>query len=128
MGAAYTPNRILSGSWAQVWVNGELWAECTGITAKITENRTDVQQGIDVGSKLVGLKGEGTLKVDHVYTTKTAFVNIVVWRAENRAFRGNFGAMGVKRGAKRQPVGYSRVGDRRGCRGMCRVGWRAERD
>ncbi len=74
MGAAYTANRVLSGSWAQVWVNGEPWAEATGITMKITENRTDVQQGIDVGSKLVGMKGEGTITVDHVYTSKISLV------------------------------------------------------
>ena len=53
----------------RVWVGGELLAECTGITAKITETRSDVQMGIDVGTKLTGMKGEGTITVNHVYTT-----------------------------------------------------------
>lgn len=74
MGTTYTPNKIVAGAWAQVWVNNELWAECTGITFKITEGRKDVQIGMDIGSKLVSLKGEGTITVDHVYTTKTELV------------------------------------------------------
>ena len=69
MSKAYKDNQVLSGSWAQVWVGGELLAECTGITAKITETRSDVQMGIDVGTKLTGMKGEGTITVNHVYTT-----------------------------------------------------------
>ncbi|MFQ7067443.1 MAG: phage tail tube protein [Christensenellaceae bacterium] len=69
MSNTFTANQILSGSWAEIWVDGKLWAECSAITAKITQNRTDVQMGIDVNSKLVGLKGEGTVTVHHVYTT-----------------------------------------------------------
>lgn len=67
----FTANQILSGSWAEIWVDGVLWAECNAITAKITQSRTDVQMGIDVNSKLVGVKGEGTLTVHHVYTIDT---------------------------------------------------------
>ena len=70
MSATYTDNQVLSGSWARVWIAGELLAECTGITARITETRQDVQQGVDIGTKLVGMKGEGTITLNHVYTTK----------------------------------------------------------
>ena len=74
MGKAFKDNQVLSGSWAQVWFDGELLAECSAINAKITEGREDVQMGIDVGSKLISLKGEGSITVHHVYTTK---VNLV---------------------------------------------------
>lgn len=66
----FTFNNPLSGSFAQVLVGGELLAECDGITAKVTDTRTDVQIGIDVGSKKVGQKGEGTISIKHVYTDK----------------------------------------------------------
>ena len=66
----FTFNNPLSGSFAQVYVDGELLAECDGTTAKVTDSRTDVQIGIDVGSKKVGQKGEGTISIKHVYSDK----------------------------------------------------------
>lgn len=74
MGKQFRDNQVLSGAWAQVWFGGELLAECTGITAKITETRGDVQMGIDVGSKLLAMKGEGTVTLHHVYTTSVAIM------------------------------------------------------
>ncbi len=61
-------NKTLSGTWGEVWVNGERIFELSKIEQKITANREDVQLGLDVDSKMTGLKGEFTLTVKKVYT------------------------------------------------------------
>lgn len=61
-------NRVLSGTWAEVWFNGFLIAELEKIETKVTVNREDVQIGMDIDTKITGQKGEGTLGVKKVYT------------------------------------------------------------
>lgn len=61
-------NRHLSGSHAEIWFNGFLIAEMNKITVKITANKEDVQTGLDVDSKIVGLKGEGTINLIQAFT------------------------------------------------------------
>lgn len=61
-------NRVLSGTWAEVWWNGFKILEVNKITAKITVNREDVQMGMDVDSKITGAKGEGTVSLNKVFT------------------------------------------------------------
>lgn len=61
-------NRHLSGSYAELIFNGIRIAEMNKITAKITANREDVQTGINVDSKITGLKGEGTVSLIKAYT------------------------------------------------------------
>ena len=61
-------NQVLSGSWAELWVNEQRVAEFNKIDAKITFNREDVQIGMNVDSKIVGCKGEGTLSLNKVFT------------------------------------------------------------
>ena len=55
-------NRYLSGTYAEVYYNGLKVLGCTKISLKITVNREDVQTGMDVDTKIVGLKGEGDRK------------------------------------------------------------------
>ena len=61
-------NRYLSGTYAEVYYNGLKVLGCTKISLKITVNREDVQTGMDVDTKIVGLKGEGTLSVTRCYS------------------------------------------------------------
>ena len=61
-------NRYLSGTYAEVYYNGLKVLGCTKISIKITVNREDVQTGMDVDTKIVGLKGEGTLSVTRSYS------------------------------------------------------------
>lgn len=56
-------NKMLSGTYAEVWWNGLKIAECNKITAKTTANREEIQIGLDVDTKITGLKGEGTLSL-----------------------------------------------------------------
>ncbi|QNB48209.1 terminase [Thermanaerosceptrum fracticalcis] len=61
-------NQQLSGSWGQLWWNGELIIEVESFEAKVTANREDVAIGMDVDSKITSLKGEGSFKIKKVYT------------------------------------------------------------
>ena len=48
-------NRILSGTYAEVWVDGEKIFEVSKIELKVTANREDVEIGLDVDSKMTGV-------------------------------------------------------------------------
>lgn len=61
-------NQTLAGTYGELWIGGEKIFELKKIEAKITANRSDVQLGIDVDSKVTGLKGELTIAVYKVYT------------------------------------------------------------
>lgn len=63
-----TANRMLSGSFAEIWVEGSRVAEAQHIKLTVKPVRSDVQIGLDVDSKIVGLLGEGELKLKQVYT------------------------------------------------------------
>lgn len=56
-------NKTLSGTWGELWIDGEKIFEFSKIELKVTANREDVQIGIDVDSKITGLKGEGSYTV-----------------------------------------------------------------
>ena len=45
-------NKTLSGTWGEVWVDGEKIFELSKVELKITANREDVQLGLDVDSKM----------------------------------------------------------------------------
>lgn len=61
-------NKHLSGTYAEIYFNGLIIAEATKITVKATANREEVQTGLNVDSKITGLKGEGTLTMAKTYT------------------------------------------------------------
>lgn len=61
-------NNQISGSWGQIWWDGELIFELESFEAKVTAEREDVVIGMNKDSKLVGLKGEGTIKVKKVFS------------------------------------------------------------
>lgn len=68
MGNEIAGNRHLSGVWGEVWFNGFKIAECNKLDVKVTVNREEVQVGIDIDTKITGLKGEGTLGLVKTYT------------------------------------------------------------
>ena len=45
-------NKTLSGTWGELWIDGEKIFEFSKIELKVTANREDVQIGIDVDSKI----------------------------------------------------------------------------
>lgn len=60
--------QILTGTYAEIWADGELIAESKKFEAKITYNREDVQLGLDVDSKVTGQAGEWTQTISKVYS------------------------------------------------------------
>lgn len=70
-------NRTLTGTWGEVWVDGEKIFVLQKIEIKVEVNREDVQIGMDVDSKMTGLKGSGTLSVKKATTrAKTVMENL----------------------------------------------------
>lgn len=61
-------NRTLSGSFAEVWVDGAKIAELSELTLTVKLQREEVQLGMDVDSKITGYAGEGTMVLKQVYT------------------------------------------------------------
>lgn len=59
---------VLSGANATVKWDGEPIYECRAFQPTVTLNRTDVQMGIDVDSKVVGASGAFTMQIYHVYS------------------------------------------------------------
>lgn len=61
-------NKKLTGGYGKLWVDNELIAEFSAVTASITANRSDVQIGMSVDSKIISFTGEGTLTLNKVYS------------------------------------------------------------
>lgn len=61
-------NKVLSGTWAELWFNGFKIGEMNKISVKVTVNREEVQLGIDVDTKVTGQKGEGTMSLIKAFT------------------------------------------------------------
>ena len=61
-------NRTLSGSFAEVWVDGARIAELSELTVTVKLLREKVQFGMDVDSKITGYEGTGTMTIKQVYT------------------------------------------------------------
>lgn len=66
--ANLTANRTLSGSFAEIWVDGARIAELSQLTLTVKLQREKVQFGMDVDSKITGYSGEGTMTLKQVYT------------------------------------------------------------
>ena len=61
-------NRTLSGSFAEVWVDGARIAELSELTLTVKVKREAVQFGMDIDSKIIGYSGEGTMTLKQVYS------------------------------------------------------------
>ena len=63
-------NRVINGSFGELWWDGEKLLDVSKFEAKITAEREDVVQAgtLDIDSKLVALKGEGSFTVKRVYS------------------------------------------------------------
>lgn len=77
-------NRVLSGSFAEIWIDGNRIAEASGIQMTVKMQRSDVQIGMDVDSKITGWKGEGQLRLRQVFSR---FFDIVEGAREGRDIR-----------------------------------------
>lgn len=80
--------RQISGSWGQLWWDGELVYEVESFEAKVTAEREDVLQAasLDTDSKMTRLKGEGSFKVKKVFSRGVNKL-LAAWKA-GRDVRG----------------------------------------
>ncbi|HWQ59055.1 MAG TPA: phage tail tube protein [Clostridia bacterium] len=58
-------SRVISGTWGEVWLDGEYVGECYGAQAKLAYNRESIQQcrKLMPGKKLMSVEGTGSLKL-----------------------------------------------------------------
>ncbi len=82
--ANLSANRVLSGSFAEVWVDGSRIAEASAIQLTVKMVRSEVQIGMDVDSKITGWKGEGQLRLRQVFSR---FFDIVEGAGQGRDVR-----------------------------------------
>ena len=61
--------QVVAGAWGTLHWNGRAVLEVAEVNAEIEMQRADIQINIAVDSKMTGLKGSGTLKCKHVYTS-----------------------------------------------------------
>lgn len=77
-------NRVLSGSFAEIWVDGSRIAEASAIQLTVQLIRSEVQIGMDVDSKIIGWKGEGKLRLRQVFSR---FFEVVEGAAQGKDIR-----------------------------------------
>ena len=60
--------RVISGTWGEVWLNGDYVAECYGLQVKIAYTKEDVPmcRQMFVDTKTTSVKGTGSLKMHKV--------------------------------------------------------------
>jgi len=68
--------KIISGSKANMWLNGKLMAEVKSVESKASINRETIQMAgsYDEDSKITSIGCEGSFVVNKVYTTEKDFV------------------------------------------------------
>ena len=82
--ANLSANRVLSGSFAEIWVDGNRIAEASAIQLTVRLIRSDVQIGMDVDSKITGWRGEGQLRLRQVFSR---FFDVVEQAGEGHDLR-----------------------------------------
>lgn len=68
--------RVISGTWGEVWLNGEMVGECYGLQAKFSFNKEKIamcgQMATD--SKITSMEGTGSLQLHKVTSMMAAKV------------------------------------------------------
>lgn len=64
----YKVEKVINGTFGEVWVDGDYMAEATGMEAKVTLEKEEVKQSgtLSKGYKVTGIEGKGTLKLNKV--------------------------------------------------------------
>jgi hypothetical protein len=73
---SYSPEKTINGTFGQLWVNDDYVAEVTGLEAKVTLEKTEVNQtgSLAKGYKVTGIDGKGTIKLNKV---TSRFINLL---------------------------------------------------
>ena len=83
---AISAKRVMSGTWGQVWVGGELWAELSAFQAKFAYNKDEVQMcgEMAVDSKISSAKGTGSITIKKVYSRTAGHADSVLAGVDER--------------------------------------------
>lgn len=65
---SYTPEKVINGTFGEVWVDDDYMAEVTALEAKVSLDKTEVNQvgTLAKGYKITGIVGKVTLKLNKV--------------------------------------------------------------
>lgn len=65
---SYLPENVINGTFGEVWIDGEYMAEVTALEAKVSLEKTEVNQvgTLAKGYKITGIDCKGTLKMNKV--------------------------------------------------------------
>ena len=77
---------VRSGTWGQLWLDGELVAECYGCQIKLNKTKEDVARcrTLVAGKKMTAIAGTGTVRI---YNATSRLI-----QAEGQALLDEFGA------------------------------------
>ena len=64
----YKSENVINGTFGEVWVDGDYMSESTGMEAKVTLEKTEVNQSgtLSKGYKVTGIEGKGKIKLNKV--------------------------------------------------------------
>lgn len=70
------PERVVNGTFGSIWINDQNMGEVTGLEAKVTIEKTEVNQTgtLSKGYKITGMDGKGTVKLNKV---SSFFINLL---------------------------------------------------
>ena len=65
---AYADKNVINGTFGEVWCDSDYLAEATGLEAKMSLEKTEVNmcRRLSKGQKVTGIDGKGTLKMNKV--------------------------------------------------------------
>ena len=65
---AYRPEQVINGTWGECWVDGNYFAEVTGLEATVTLEKQEINQPrvMAKGYKVTGYDCKGTIKFNKV--------------------------------------------------------------
>lgn len=82
MAASYSPEKVMNGSFASMWVDSAFLGEGTELEAKISLEKKEVKQAgtLAKGYKIVGTDGKGKLKVNKI---SSYFIDLIADNIKN---------------------------------------------
>ena len=65
---SYNAANVINGTYGEAWLDDEYMAEVTGLEAKTSLKKTDVNmvRRLSPGKKITGIENKGTVKLNHV--------------------------------------------------------------
>ena len=80
-------SRVISGTWGQVWVNGELWVELSAFQAKFSYSKSDINMcGVmATDAKITNVKGTGSITAHKVYSRNAGLSDAILEGHDIRA-------------------------------------------